>query len=127
APSLFEGSTIQFVQVTGAGLDRLDEPTLKRGGIAVSNVPGGSSSALAEYAVTTTSLLLRRFAWADDEIRKGNYAEFRNRMLRDNLAGLENLLSELSAWAQLVWQLPKHFIKWAAAFATTIRHRAIRT
>jgi phosphoglycerate dehydrogenase-like enzyme len=92
APSLFEGSTIQFVQVTGAGLDRLDEPTLKRGGIAVSNVPGGSNSALAEYVVTTASLLLRRFAWADDEIRKGNYAEFRNRMLRDNLAGLENLL-----------------------------------
>jgi phosphoglycerate dehydrogenase-like enzyme len=92
APSLFEASSIQFVQVTGAGLDRLDEPTLRRSGIAVSNVPGGSNSALAEYAVTTTSLLLRRFAWADDEIRKGNYAEFRNRMLRDNLAGLENLL-----------------------------------
>jgi phosphoglycerate dehydrogenase-like enzyme len=92
APSLFEGSTIQFVQVTGAGLDRLDEPTLKRGGIAVSNVPGGSNSALAEYVVTTASLSLRRFTWADDEIRKGNYAEFRNRMLKDNLAGLENLL-----------------------------------
>jgi phosphoglycerate dehydrogenase-like enzyme len=92
APSLFEASSIQFVQVTGAGLDRLDEPTLRHVGIAVSNVPGGSNSALAEYVVTTASLLLRRFAWADDEIRKGNYAEFRNRMLKDNLSGLENLL-----------------------------------
>ncbi len=92
APSLFEGSTIRFVQVTGAGLDRLDESVLKRTGIAVSNVPGGSNSAVAEYAVTTASLLLRRLVWADDEIRKGNYAEFRSRMLRDNLAGLDNLL-----------------------------------
>jgi phosphoglycerate dehydrogenase-like enzyme len=92
AASLFEGSTIGFVQVTGAGLDRLDESVLKRAGIAVSNVPGGSNSAVAEYAVTTASLLLRRLVWADDEIRKGNYAEFRSRMLRDNLAGLDNLL-----------------------------------
>ncbi len=47
--ALFEGSTVKMVQITGAGVDRLDEATLKKLGIAVANVPGGSNSALAEY------------------------------------------------------------------------------
>jgi phosphoglycerate dehydrogenase-like enzyme len=89
--SFFEGTTVKFVQVTGAGLDRLDLPTLKQLGIAVANVPGGSNAAIAEYVVTTASVLLRRFAWADREIRAGHYREFRARMLVDNLPGLEGL------------------------------------
>ena len=91
ASSLFEGSTVKLVQVTGAGLDRLDEAALKRLGIAVANVPGGSNSAVSEYAVTTASTLLRRFAWADAEIKAGRYDAFRKRMLADNLAGLDGL------------------------------------
>jgi phosphoglycerate dehydrogenase-like enzyme len=89
--SLFDNSTVRFVQVTGAGLDRLDIPHLQKLGIVTANVPGGSNSAVAEYVVTTASLLLRRFAWADAEIRAGRYKEFRARMLTDNLAGLEGL------------------------------------
>jgi phosphoglycerate dehydrogenase-like enzyme len=89
APELFENTALKLVQVTGAGLDRLNVVALRRLGIAVANVPGGSNSAVAEYAVTCASLLLRRFAWADAEIRRGNYASFRARMLADNLGGLE--------------------------------------
>jgi phosphoglycerate dehydrogenase-like enzyme len=89
--SLFENSKMKLVQVTGAGVDRLDEPALKRFGIAVANVPGGSNSAVAEYALTTASLLLRRFAWSDREIKSGDYAKFRARMIADNLAGLDGL------------------------------------
>jgi phosphoglycerate dehydrogenase-like enzyme len=89
--SLFEDSSIKFVQVTGAGLDRLDLPALKRFGISVANVPGGSNSAVAEYVVTAASILLRRFAWADAEIRAGHYREFRARMVSDNLSGLDGL------------------------------------
>src|SRR5215210_769027 len=77
---------------TGAGVDRLDLAALQGLGIPVANVPGGSNSAVAEYAVTAASLLLRRFAWADSELRQGNYAAFRARMVEDNLAGLEGLL-----------------------------------
>jgi phosphoglycerate dehydrogenase-like enzyme len=91
APTLFENSTIRLVQVTGAGLDRLDQPAMMRMGIPVANVPGGSNSAVAEYAVTTASVLLRRLAWADAEIKQGRYAEFRARMLAENLAGLDGL------------------------------------
>lgn len=89
---LFEGTTVKFVQVTGAGLDRLDLSLMKRLGISVSNVPGGSNNAVAEYAVTVASILLRRFAWADSEIRAGNYAAFRARMIADGLPGLDGLV-----------------------------------
>jgi phosphoglycerate dehydrogenase-like enzyme len=90
--ALFENSPIKFIQVTGAGLDRLDLPALKRLGISVANVPGGSNSAVAEYVVTAASILLRHFAWADAEIRAGHYREFRARMVADNLAGLDGLV-----------------------------------
>jgi phosphoglycerate dehydrogenase-like enzyme len=90
--SLFEATSVKFVQVTGAGLDRLDLPTMKRLGISVANVSGGSNGAVAEYVVTAASVLLRRFAWADSEIRAGNYATFRARMVADNLAGLDGLV-----------------------------------
>jgi len=91
--SLFEGTTVKFVQVTGAGLDRLDLAYLKKQGIAVANVPGGSNSAVAEYVVTAASVLLRRFAWANGEIRAGNYREYRARVLAENLAGLDGLVA----------------------------------
>jgi phosphoglycerate dehydrogenase-like enzyme len=91
-PEIFENTTVKLVQVTGAGVDRVDLPLLKGMGIAVANVPGGSSSAIAEYAVTAASTLLRRFAWADAEIRAGNYQTFRACMVNDNLCGLEGLL-----------------------------------
>lgn len=89
--SLFENTKLRLAQVTGAGVDRLDEPTLKRLGIPVCNVPGGSNTAVSDYAVTTASVLRRRFAWADAEIRAGNYVKFRARMIADNLAGLDGL------------------------------------
>jgi phosphoglycerate dehydrogenase-like enzyme len=91
APELFEGTSLKLVQVTGAGVDRLDQATLTRLGIPVANVAGGSNSAVAEYAVTAASVLLRRFAWADAEIKAGNYAKFRGRIVADNLAGIEDL------------------------------------
>ena len=92
APSLFEGTSLKLVQVTGAGLDRLDKAALTKAGIPVANVPGGSNSALAEYTVSTASMLLRRFAWADAEIKHGNYAAFRAKLMAANLAGIEGLL-----------------------------------
>jgi len=89
--ALFENTSVKFVQVTGAGLDRLDLEYLKARGIGVANVPGGSNESVAEYAVTTATVLLRGFLWADTEIRKGNYRTFRARMITDNLQGLDGL------------------------------------
>ena len=92
APELFNDTSLALVQVTGAGLDRLHGPTLKSRGIAVANVPGGSNAAVAEYAVSTASFLLRRFGWADAQIRNGRYTEGRAKLLADNVGGLEGLL-----------------------------------
>jgi phosphoglycerate dehydrogenase-like enzyme len=89
--ALFENTRVKFVQVTGAGLDRLDLDFLKQHGIGVANVPGGSNEAVAEYAVTAATVLLRGFLWADTEIRKGNYREFRARMITENMQGLDGL------------------------------------
>jgi len=89
--TLFENTSLKFVQVTGAGLDRLDVEFLRERGIGVANVPGGSNESVAEYAVTTATVLLRGIFWADTEIRKGNYREFRARMIADNLQGLDGL------------------------------------
>jgi phosphoglycerate dehydrogenase-like enzyme len=86
AAALFEGSSLKLVQVTGAGLDRLDQAEMTRLGIPVANVTG--NDAVAEYAVTTAILLLRRLAFADAEIKRGNYVAFRARMIADNLSGL---------------------------------------
>ncbi len=86
-----ENSKLKLVQVTGAGVDRLDEPALKRLGIPVANVPGGSNDAVAEYVVAAASLLLRRLAWSGEEVRAGRYKEFRAAMLAENLAGLHGL------------------------------------
>ena len=91
APSLFEGTRVRLVQVTGAGVDRLDETAMRRLKIPVANVPGGSNAAVAEYAVSSALVLLRRLAWSSAEIKRGRYAEFRARMVADNLAGLEGL------------------------------------
>ena len=89
--AFFENSQVKLVQVTGAGVDRLDEAAMKKLGIAVANVPGGSNSAVAEYAVGCAIVLLRRLTWSDAEIREANYVSFRGRMVSDNLPGLEGL------------------------------------
>ena len=88
---LFDSSRIELVQVTGAGVDRLDAVALKAMGIAIANVPGGSSAAIAEYAVSSALMLLRRTFWADGELRKGDYVDARRRMLAENLAGMDGL------------------------------------
>ena len=87
--ALFKGTSLKVVQITGAGVDRLDEGALKKLGIPVANVPGGSNTALAEYTTACASVLLRRFAWSDAEIKKGNYVAFRNQMMAANLAGID--------------------------------------
>jgi phosphoglycerate dehydrogenase-like enzyme len=91
SPALFQGAALKIAQVTGAGVDRLDEATMRKLDIPVCNVPGGSNGAVADYAVAMAITLHRRFSWADIEIRAGNYAPFRAAMLADNLSGLDGL------------------------------------
>lgn len=114
AADLFEGAALKLVQVTGAGVDRLDRAALTRLGIAVANVPGGSNSAVAEYVVSTASMLLRRLAWADAEIKAGNYAKFRARMMADNLAGIEGLRVGLIGFGTIGRAVGQAFVRMGA-------------
>jgi phosphoglycerate dehydrogenase-like enzyme len=91
APDLFRNARLDLIQVTGAGVDRLDRASIEQLGIPVANVPGGSNGALAEYATASASTLLRRLAWASREIQAGNYVDFRKRLLADNVGGLDGL------------------------------------
>ena len=111
APELFEGTALRLVQVTGAGVDRLDQAALTRLGIPVANVQGGSNSAVAEYTLTAASMLLRRFAWADAEIKAGNYAKFRGRMVADNLAGIEGLQVGLIGFGTIGRAVAQAFVR----------------
>ncbi len=89
---LFEDTRLQLVQVTGAGLDRVDAEGLRALGIALANVPGGSNEAIAEYALSCACALLRRFPQGSAEIRNGRYSAFRSSFIADNVDGLEGLL-----------------------------------
>ncbi|MDH3195360.1 MAG: 2-hydroxyacid dehydrogenase, partial [Hyphomicrobiales bacterium] len=89
---LFEDARLQLVQVTGAGVDRVDAEGLRALGIALANVPGGSNEAIAEYAVACAAALLRRVTEASAEIRNGQYSDFRSRFIADNVDGIEGLL-----------------------------------
>src|SRR4029079_8911840 len=92
AASLFESASLKLIQVTGHAVERLDPGVLTRSNIPVSNVAGGSNAAVAEYAVTSASFLLRRFGWSNAEIRAGRYAENRAKLVAENVRGLEGLL-----------------------------------
>lgn len=89
---LFENTALRLVQVTGAGVDRVEEAVVKKQDIPVANIPGGSNSAIAEYVMTTASVLLRRLSYGDAEIKAGRYTEWRARTLTLNLGGLEDAL-----------------------------------
>ena len=91
-PDLFAGSRVRLVQVTGAGVDRLDVAGMKDRGIAVANVPGGSNDAIAEYVASSASVLLRRMTRSTAAIIRGEYASFRSQIIADNVAGLNGLL-----------------------------------
>ena len=91
SPELLEGTSLKLIQVTGSGVDRIDRDVAVELGIPVCNVAGGSNGAVAEYAVTAASTLLRRMTWSSHEIRSGNYTAFRARMVAENAGGLDGL------------------------------------
>ncbi len=82
---LFAGSAIRLVQVTGAGMDRVDGAALAGQGIAVAGIPGRSALAVAEYVVATVSSLLRFLPGSTAAIRAGDYMTIRERMIRRGL------------------------------------------
>jgi phosphoglycerate dehydrogenase-like enzyme len=115
APGLFAGSAVKLVQVTGAGVDRLDALAMKEFGIPVCNVLGGSNEAVAEYALASALVLLRRFAWADREIRAGSYEAFRARMVDESLRGVQGLTVGIVGFGNIGVSVARAFRNMGAA------------
>ncbi len=90
-PALFQGTALRLVQVTGAGLDRLDRRALADAGIVLANVPGGSNAAVAEYCIACALWLLRGFGPAGVAIRAGRYAAQRSADVAAGPRGLGGL------------------------------------
>ena len=89
--SLFEGSKIKLIQVTGAGFDRLNVAELSALGIPVANIPGGSASAVSEYVVSVALSLLRNLNYCTKSIIKGEYSSLRNEMISAGINQLSGL------------------------------------
>jgi len=87
-----KGSSVRLVQITGAGVDRVDVAALAQLGIPVANVPGGSAAAVAEYAITASSALLRFLPESTCAIRAGDYSATRQRMIARGLNQLSGLV-----------------------------------
>ena len=57
-------------------------------------------------------------AWADAEIKAGNYAKFRARMVADNLAGIEGLQVGLIGFGTIGRAVAQAFIRMGAKVCT---------
>ncbi len=88
--SFFTGTNIKMVQITGAGFDRLEIAELRKKGIIVCNMPGGSNYAVAEYCYTGAILMLRQLLNFHG-IETGQYDQVRLKMIETKMRSLTEL------------------------------------
>lgn len=62
---------LRLVQKIGVGVNTIDLETAKSRGIAVANMPGCNSQAVAEHTLTLMLAALRRLGYLDSETRRG--------------------------------------------------------
>jgi len=88
---IFSNTSLKMVQVTGAGIDRLDQEFCARNDIKVCNVLGASAQSVAEYCIYAALTISRRLNRTSDEIFLGNYAEIRGKIIKDRMFSLSGL------------------------------------
>ena len=86
---IFENSDIKMVQVTGAGIDRLDAKFCQENQIAVCNVQGGSAFAVAEYCIGSVITLSRQLHLGINALPLGEYSTIRSKMLEKRMVSLQ--------------------------------------
>ena len=87
---IFEKTAIKMVQVTGAGIDRIDTQFCERNQIAVCNVQGGSAFAVAEYCLGSVITLSRQLHLGNKGVQMGEYSAIRQTMLNKRMVSLQN-------------------------------------
>ncbi len=86
---IFENSNIKMVQVTGAGIDRLDADFCRKNQIAVCNVQGGSAFAVAEYCIGSVIMLSRQLHLGINALPRGEYSTIRSKMIEKRMVSLQ--------------------------------------
>ena len=86
---IFKNSNIEMVQVTGAGIDRLDSEYCRFNKIAVCNVQGVSAFAVAEYCIGSAITLSRHLHLGNGAIKEGKYDSIRLKMLEKKMVSLK--------------------------------------
>ena len=88
---LLSGSTVELIQVTGAGIDRVDASYCFRNNIRVCNVLGASAHAVAEYCIFAAISLSRRLNDSSYKIADGEYVPYRNQLISDRMYSIAGL------------------------------------
>jgi phosphoglycerate dehydrogenase-like enzyme len=86
---LFSKTSIKFVQVTGAGIDRLDRKFCQDNEIIVCNVQGGSAFAVAEFCLAAAIVLSRHLNLGQDGIKNGQYDQTRKKMIANKMISMQ--------------------------------------
>ncbi len=84
-------SRIKLVQVTGAGIDRLDAKWCAANNVKVCNVLGASAKAVAEYCVFAAISISRQLTNSSVKISGGAYVDYRNNIISERMYSLEGL------------------------------------
>jgi len=85
-----QAASLKFVARAGAGLDQLDEDTLKEKNINILNAPEGNRDAVGEHTLGMLLNLLNHISRADRQIRRGVWDREGNRgvELMDKTVGI---------------------------------------
>lgn len=83
--------TLQLIQYTGAGWDRIAESIVHEVGCPVANVPGVNAKDVAEYVIIATGMLLRRFKLGDQRMWAGEFGQARLELAAERTRGFTDL------------------------------------
>ena len=105
----FKKTTVQMVQVTGAGIDRVDYDFCNQNNIKVCNVLGASARSVAEYCLFSALAISRRLIRTTDQIASGNYAEIRGNIIKDRMHSLSGLALGVIGFGSIGQETAKMF------------------
>lgn len=74
-------TNLVFIARGGAGMDNIDDTYAHKKGITLINAPEGNCDAMAEHMLGMLLGLMNKIAWADQEVRKGQWLREENRGL----------------------------------------------
>lgn len=110
SPALFARATsLELIQYTGAGVDRVSRDIVASLGCAVCNVPGASAPDVASYVVVATGALLRKIPTGDRLMKLGRYDEARARLAPAHVRGFRGLRVGVIGFGGIGFQVASAF------------------